>query len=74
MLLAVIGPRWSDLLTARAADPDDFVAIEIRAALDKGKRVIPILVGGTSMLRAEALPEAIHALARRNTRSRVGAS
>jgi hypothetical protein len=28
VLLAVIGPRSSELLTARANDPDDFVAIE----------------------------------------------
>ena len=32
VLLAVIGPRWVDLLTARAGDSDDFVQIEIEAA------------------------------------------
>ena len=42
VLLAVIGPRWSELLTARANDPDDFVAIEIKAALENNKRVIPV--------------------------------
>ena len=26
VLLVVIGPRWGELLSARAADPDDFVA------------------------------------------------
>ena len=41
VLLVVIGPRWAELLAARQADPDDFVAIEIKAALDQGKRVIP---------------------------------
>ena len=66
VLLAVIGPRWADLLAARAGDPDDFVAIEIKAALDRGKRVIPVLVGGAPMPRGDALPEAIRALARRN--------
>ncbi len=46
VLLVVIGPRWADLLAARAGDPDDFVAIEIKAGLDNAKRVIPVLVGG----------------------------
>ena len=66
VLLAIIGPRWTELLAARADDPDDFVTIEIRAALEKGKRVIPVLVGGAAIPRAEALPEGIRALARRN--------
>jgi nucleoid-associated protein YgaU len=66
VVLAVIGPRWSELLAARANDPDDFVAIEIKAALGNNKRVIPVLVGGASMPRADLLPEAIKPLARRN--------
>jgi hypothetical protein len=66
VLLVVIGPRWADLLAARAGDRDDFVAIEIKAGLEQGKRVIPVLVGGAAIPRAEALPEAIQALARRN--------
>lgn len=48
MLLAIIGPRGAELLAARAGDPDDFVAIEIKAALDQGKRVIPVLVGAAA--------------------------
>jgi formylglycine-generating enzyme required for sulfatase activity len=66
VVLAVIGPRWSELLAARANDPDDFVAIEIKAALGNNKRVIPVLVGGASMPRTDLLPEAIKPLARRN--------
>ena len=66
VLLAVIGPRWAELMTARASDPDDFVAIEIKAAIDQGKRVIPVLVGGATMPRADTLPEPIRPLARRN--------
>ena len=64
VVLVVIGPRWADLLAAR--DGDDFVGIEIKAALDQGKRVIPVLVGDANMPRADALPEAIRSLARRN--------
>jgi hypothetical protein len=66
VILAVIGPRWSELLTARQGEPDDFLAIELKAALDQHKRVIPVLVGGASMPRADSLPEAIRPLARRN--------
>jgi hypothetical protein len=66
VVLAVIGPRWAELMMARAGDPDDFVAIEIKAALDQGKRIVPVLVGGASIPRADTLPEAIRALARRN--------
>jgi hypothetical protein len=66
VVLAVIGPRWAELLATRASDQDDFVAIEIKAALDQNKRVIPVLVGGASMPRADLLPPSIRALARRN--------
>jgi hypothetical protein len=40
VLLAVIGPRWADLLGGRDGDPDDFVVIEIRAARWKRARVL----------------------------------
>jgi TIR domain len=66
VVLAVIGPRWAELLAVRRDDPDDFLAIEIKAALDQRKRVIPVLVGGASMPRADSLPEPIRPLARRN--------
>jgi hypothetical protein len=64
VLLAVIGPRWANLLAERAGDPGDWVAIEIEAALRHGKRVIPVLVGGAAMPPAEMLPERIRPLAR----------
>jgi formylglycine-generating enzyme required for sulfatase activity len=66
VLLAIIGPRWEELLRKRQEEGDDFVAIEIKAALDQEKRVIPVLVGGAGMPRAEILPESMRALARRN--------
>jgi tetratricopeptide (TPR) repeat protein len=66
VLLAVIGPHWSELLMARSNDPADFVVVEIKAALENKKRVIPVLVGGASMPRADSLPKAIRPLARRN--------
>jgi TIR domain len=68
VVLVVIGPRWATLLAARQGDADDFVVIEIKAAFDQDKRVIPVLVGGAAMPRADSLPEAIRPLAHRNAR------
>lgn len=65
VLLAVIGPRWAEKLAARTGDPEDFVPIEIAAAFHLGKPAIPILVGGATLPRAEALPEFIRGLVRR---------
>lgn len=69
VLLALIGEEW---LTAadeqgkrRLDDPDDFVRLEIEAALAREVRVIPILVDGARMPRADELPVTIAALARR---------
>ena len=66
IVLVVIGPRWLDLLSQRMNVPEDPVMIEIKAALDQSKRVIPVLVGGASMPQADRLPEAIRPLSRRN--------
>jgi len=66
IVLVLIGRRWIELMAERTSQREDFVAIEIKAALDGGKRVIPVLVGGATMPHAEALPDAIRALARRN--------
>jgi hypothetical protein len=67
VFLAVIGPRWADVMLKRAGDPDDFVTIEIQAALDQRKRVIPVLVGGASMPQVGSLPEPIRDLASRQS-------
>jgi len=50
----------------RLDTPEDFVRVEIQAALARDIRVIPILVGGAVMPRARELPEALAKLARRN--------
>ena len=69
VLLALIGDRW---LTVTAQDgrrrldnPDDFVRLEIEAALARDVRVIPILVEGARMPRADELPASLSKLARR---------
>src|SRR5262245_41197789 len=50
----------------RLDDPDDFVAIEIAAALARDIRVIPILVDGARMPKASELPESLKSLVRRH--------
>jgi TIR domain len=69
VLLALIGEHW--LTSAdehgrpRLDDPDDFVRLEIQAALDRQVRVIPILVDGARMPRADELPDSLAKLVRR---------
>jgi hypothetical protein len=65
IVLIVVGPRWLDLLSARKGDPNDFNLIEIEAAIEQRKRVIPVLVGGASIPPADKLPDSIRTLARR---------
>jgi len=70
VLLAVIGPNW---LNARDEDgnrrldnPDDFVRIEIGAALQRNIPVIPILLDGTKVPKANQLPKELEELSLRN--------
>jgi formylglycine-generating enzyme required for sulfatase activity len=67
VLLAVIGPRWLDILAGRLKDDDDdSVRIEITEALRRNVRVVPVLIDGASSPPAERLPAEIMALSRRN--------
>jgi hypothetical protein len=69
VLLAVIGPRWlmeTDTNNKqRLDDPADWVRTEIAAAFSRKIRVIPVLVGKTSMPAVRDLPPEIKALADR---------
>ena len=70
--LALIGPTWLSIKDGagrrRLEDPDDYVRLEIRAALGRGDgvMVIPVLVGGASMPAAADLPRPLASLAERN--------
>jgi TIR domain/Sel1 repeat len=67
-LIAVIGRNWvaADKDNRRRIDdPDDFVRIEIEAALKRGVRVIPVLVDGALMPKTGDLPESLRGFARR---------
>jgi predicted secreted protein len=69
VLLTLIGDRWLTVTgedgRRRLDDPDDFVRLEIEAALARNVRVIPILVEGARMPRAEELPSSLAGLVRR---------
>jgi formylglycine-generating enzyme required for sulfatase activity len=70
VFLAVIGPNWLDakdeIGRRRFDNSDDFVAVEIAAALARNIRVIPVLVDGARLPKADKLPDAIKPLIRRN--------
>lgn len=63
VLLVVIGRNWQSPSAhgtkSRLFDPVDWVRAEIEAAFEKGKHVIPVLVGGAEMSRASDLPDSI---------------
>lgn len=69
-LVAVIGPQWLSVTNKsgerRLDDPDDFVRIEIAAALKRGIPVVPVLLDGTPMPTAAQLPEDMRGFERRN--------
>ena len=69
VLLALIGEKW---LTAelhghrRLDDENDYVRLEIQAALDRGILVVPVLLEATRMPSRSELPESLVKLADRN--------
>jgi len=69
VLLAVIGPRWSDAQdedgSRRLDNRNDFVRIEIAAALRRNIPVIPILLDGARIPKASQLPDELKGLASR---------
>lgn len=67
VLLALIGPRWLAPAGARRRldDPADFVRLEIGRALERGIRVIPVLVGGATIPSASDLPGDLRPLSER---------
>jgi hypothetical protein len=72
VVVAVIGPRWLELLQRRLAS-DDYVRYELARALERaspdGLRVIPVLVGGAGVPGAAPLrtPDAWHQVMREPT-------
>jgi hypothetical protein len=69
VLIAIIGPNWLDVTdesaNRRLDNPNDFVRIEIAAALQGGILVIPIFIDGAEIPNASRLPDNLKELAKR---------
>jgi hypothetical protein len=70
VLLAVIGDSWVDARDSsgkkRLEDPGDFVRIEIESALERGIRVIPLMVRNARMPAENELPVTLRKLVYKN--------
>jgi TonB family protein len=70
VLLVMMGPSWATAKDEngrlRLEDPNDFVREEVASALRRDIPVIPVLVRGAKMPRADQLPEPVKDLAFRN--------
>ncbi len=70
-VLAIIGPRWTDIRNEagdrRLEDPGDFVRIELEAALARSVPVVPVLVGHAPMPGTSQLPSSLAPLAFRQS-------
>lgn len=70
VLIALVGAKWLTITNEdgrrRLDDPDDYVRYEIRTALERGVRVIPVLADGAKAPRQQQLPDDLQRLARLN--------
>lgn len=70
VLIALIGAKWLTMTDEdgrrRLDDPDDYVRYEIRTALERDVRVIPVLVDGARVPKQQQLPDDLQRLARLN--------
>ena len=69
VLLVLIGQRWLGQRVgqpSRLFEAQDFVRLEVSAALARGTHIIPLLLDGAAMPTAAQLPEPLQALAGRN--------
>jgi tetratricopeptide (TPR) repeat protein len=66
VMIVLIGPAWLDVIDdkglRRLDDPDDWVRLEIRRALQRAIVVIPVNVGNANLPKRAALPEDIRPL------------
>jgi hypothetical protein len=68
VFLAVIGPHWAGERTggpSRINDEDDWVRTEVATALRRNIRVVPVLMDGGALPKAEDLPADLQPLLRR---------
>lgn len=72
VVLAIIGRRWTGAAEGgknRLLDPNDWIRLEIAAALKRGIRVIPVLVEGAQPPADADLPDDLKPLARRQAQT-----
>jgi hypothetical protein len=68
VFLAVIGPEWAGRRSSgglRIQEPDDWVRLEVSTALQRGIRVVPVLVDNGAMPPADQLPDDLQPMLRR---------
>ena len=67
VLVALIGPKWlattDEEGNRRLDDPDNYVRLELRTALERGLRVLPVLVDGARAPEQRQLPGDLRRLA-----------
>ena len=70
-VLAIIGPKWVDTRNSagqrRLEDPDDFVRIELEAALARDVPVVPVLVGHAAMPGNSEVPASLASMVYRQS-------
>ena len=59
VLVALVGPKWSDILKTQRAESDDWVREELAYAFKYGITVIPVLVAHGSLPTKNELPVSI---------------
>lgn len=69
-VVVLIGKQWANIKDAegrrRLDNPEDFVRLEVAAALKRKVRVVPVLLQGAAMPASTDLPEPLAKLARLN--------
>lgn len=69
VLIVIIGDEWTQARDGsgrrRLDDPNDFIRLETGTALQRGIRVVPVLVDGASMPHVDDLPDDLKPLTRR---------
>ncbi|HEX4410791.1 MAG TPA: toll/interleukin-1 receptor domain-containing protein [Xanthobacteraceae bacterium] len=67
VMLAVIGPRWLELLKTprrpESATDGDYVHLEVASALERKLPIVPVLVDGATMPDPKELPDILKPLA-----------
>ncbi|AWV97695.1 toll/interleukin-1 receptor domain-containing protein [Arcticibacterium luteifluviistationis] len=67
VVIPIIGTSWAKTLKDRESESDDFVRIEIEEAIKHRMPIIPVLVEGATMPKADDLPASIKQIVYHNS-------